>query len=462
MTLAQEEHQSEVTQLTARRARLDEQQQRIEKELEDLAKGREDLQDQRRRIAQQFKVERTAMVHERELARAEIEHQRAAAQKEAERSQALLREDRTVLEQEIDRARQQLKRHSDQSQQETNAFEEAQRQWEETRRQLEKRRDDQSADLFAVQQEVQRLNSALDQSQRTANENRQLLDELKDQHEVLRQHVEQQSGGNAANTALISDLRNECSTLTDRIKQLERELSETENRIAAQPAPEDTQRIEDLHRRFEMAVDDVRQLKRRNAELEEELAASLAGKAKATAGGALSNMDWEATKRKLMAQLQDDGEQFGGNLTDEERLTVEGAIRITDDAVVQRDREIAELKQRLAGQDAAPSPTAEPPAAEVAKILDADALIKEERQRLLAMQNEWQDKLRQAEVEISVQRAKVARERAELEERLRVLEEAKASLAADQANAVPRSPEDPKKPARRWLERLGLKETDQE
>ncbi len=96
-------------------------------------------------------------------------------------------------------------------------------------------------------------------------------------------------------------------------------------------------------------------------------------------------------------------------------------------------------------------------------MLDADTLVQEERQRLLAMQTEWQDKLRQAEVEISVHRAKIARERTELEEKLRLLEKEKAelaALAAEQASGSPRSPDDPKKPARRWLERLGLKEKD--
>jgi chromosome segregation ATPase len=462
LQLAQEEHQNELNQFTARRNRLDELQKRAEKEHEELDKGREDLRNQRRRIAQQFNVERTSLVHERELARAELDQQRAGIQKETERAQALLREDREAFEQEMNRARQQLKRDSLNSQHDTEAFEEARRQWEEDRRQLEQHRAQQAAELAAAQQEIQRAISALAQSQRTSTENRQLLTELQRQHEALREHVEKQAGGNEADAALITDLRQERAALLGRVQELERDLTQARQQpAAAPPDPENARQMEDLHRRFEMAVDDVRQLKRRNAELEEELAALQAGAAQ-PAGGEPA-VDWESTKRRLMAQLQDDGEQFGGNLSDDERLTVEGAIRITDDVVSQRDQEIAALKQRLAEQPETPVPKPTPPSdAAVAEVLDRDALVQEERKRLLALQNEWQDKMRQAEVEISVQRAKIARERSDLEEKMRVLEDGKASLAADQASGTPRSPEDLKKPARRWLERLGLKETDNE
>jgi hypothetical protein len=130
---------------------------------------------------------------------------------------------------------------------------------------------------------------------------------------------------------------------------------------------------------------------------------------------------------------------------------------------LQRDQEIAALKQRLAEQPESSVHLPTPPSdTQIAEILDHDVLVQEERRRLLELQNEWQDKMRQAEVEISVQRAKIARERSEVEEKMRVLEEGKASLAADQASGTPRSLEDLKKPARRWLERLGLKETDNE
>ena len=95
-------------------------------------------------------------------------------------------------------------------------------------------------------------------------------------------------------------------------------------------------------------------------------------------------------------------------------------------------------------------------------MLDQDAVIQEERQRLLQLQQEWQDKLRQAEVEMSVQRARIARERTELDEKLRVLEEHKSTMAAQQNSGEPNSSNKPQKPARRWLTRMGLKENDKD
>jgi hypothetical protein len=100
--------------------------------------------------------------------------------------------------------------------------------------------------------------------------------------------------------------------------------------------------MEDVQRRFEMAVDDVRTLKKEKAELEEQLAEINAHSNRPTSSGAVVGEDWESTKRRLLAQLEgDEGQPQAARLSDDDRLTVEGAIRITDDMVHQRDREIA-------------------------------------------------------------------------------------------------------------------------
>ena len=65
-----------------------------------------------------------------------------------------------------------------------------------------------------------------------------------------------------------------------------------------------------------------------------------------------------------------------------------------------------------------------------------------------------EEKLRAAEVEVSLERAKIARERAELEERLLSLQN---DQAKHQAGVAPGA--DTAKPARgKWLSRLGLKD----
>ena len=232
-------------------------------------------------------------------------------------------------------------------------------------------------------------------------------------------------------------------------------MAEAEKRLAAALSPPDVQRVEDLQRRFEMAVDNVRQLKRRNTEIEEELAAYQAGAGRPSAAAGGPTQDWESTKKRMLAELNDDEDhKHGPALSGDERLTVEGAIRITDEMVIQRDREIVELKQQLEKFGNRTDDTAQ--------VLDQDTIIQQERQRLLALQQEWQEKMRQAEVDISVQRARIARERSDVEEKLRVLESEKESLAAQRASGEPSSPDKPSKPARRWLARLGLKENDKE
>jgi len=83
--------------------------------------------------------------------------------------------------------------------------------------------------------------------------------------------------------------------------------------------------------------------------------------------------------------------------------------------------------------------------------LNADAVIRREREQLGQLQKEWREKLRQAEIEISLQRAKLARDKARIDERLRAIEN------------QPPPPVDPdrqqeakKRTRGRWLAKLGL------
>jgi hypothetical protein len=83
-------------------------------------------------------------------------------------------------------------------------------------------------------------------------------------------------------------------------------------------------------------------------------------------------------------------------------------------------------------------------------MIESDAMIIAERVRLQELQKDWEQKQRQAEIEMSLERAKLARERLELQEKLRNFEEAN-----------PPQTEDEKKIGKernrgRWLARLGL------
>src|SRR6185436_15240070 len=137
-----------------------------------------------------------------------------------------------------------------------------------------------------------------------------------------------------------------------------------------------------------------------------------------------------------------------------DKLTVQGAIKITDQIVAEKDKEIQELRRVLDSQSQNVGDVAVGAAA-FTQLLDTDELIRQERESLKRLQDSLREQLRQAEVDISVERAKLARERTELDEKIRALE-------AEKANSGPggEGHEKGKKPAgRKWLARLGLGET---
>jgi len=458
---AQEEHQGELRQLAARKTRIEETQLRVEKELEDLEGRREETRSQRRRIAQQLKIERAGVAHEKELLHAEMDRQRAMYQKEVERAQAQLQEDRATFEQEMTRQRQQLRSDREQLEIDAAALAESRRQWDETQRQLAQTRDEQSADLLAARDEITRLATALASTKREANGHAASLAEIQEEHETLkRSAAKRESAASTAANERIAGLEEERSSLSSRLEDLERQLIAANDRAAKALAADNSHGAEELQRRLELATDEVRKLKRQNADLEEKLAAKQAAAPRGTVISSPEGQDWESTKRRLLAQLEGEAQQEGG-LNAQERLTVEKAIRSTSEAVAQRDREITELKGLLAQKpsQATIDSQASRSAAE-AEILDRDALVQEERKRLTDLQGEWQSKLRQAEVEISVQRARLARERAEIDEKLRTLEAQKSAMAP--GSDAKGSDSSSGKPARRWLSRLGLKENDNE
>jgi hypothetical protein len=81
-------------------------------------------------------------------------------------------------------------------------------------------------------------------------------------------------------------------------------------------------------------------------------------------------------------------------------------------------------------------------------------LVRQERENLQKLQETLHEQLKKAEIDISMERAKIARERAELDDKLHSLQREQAQ----QSNSHPKPGGDKgQKPARgRWLSRLGL------
>jgi chromosome segregation ATPase len=323
-----------------------------------------------------------------------------------------------------------------------------------------------------TESQVKVLEVSLAQSRGDQEELREQLSHARQQNEgrgreieQLQQQVATQAQAEpvvAEDPALVEEvesLRAQCAGLSMKFEDATQHLEKTQRQLEqarAEGGKGGGQQVDDLKRRLEMAMEEIRELKGEKSKLQKKLDAA------AKSGGAAvlsEGLDWESQKQRLLAQLESD---FDPN--DErqaaDRLTVENAIEATQQAMEEKDAEIDELKQLLNSQSGNIGEMAVGAHA-IAEILDQDDLIREERESLRRMQEEWREKLRRAEVDISVERAKMGRERAELEEKLQAYQAQNRNLE-DVMGKEQGENEKGKKPAgRRWLARLGLKESDE-
>jgi hypothetical protein len=260
----------------------------------------------------------------------------------------------------------------------------------------------------------------------------------------LEQDLARRPEASQADSAELIALRAERDALAERIETLERQPVEHMD-------ADSEQQIADLQRRFELAVEDVRELKTKNAELESRLSAARSSGGHSDSGG----MDWESQKRRMLASLEDED---GSDVTEErkqERTSIENTIEMTDAVVAEKDREIDELRRQLA-EAASDKPQAADNERQqrIDELLNSDEIVAEHRQRIAQLEREMEEKLRAAELEVSVERAKIAREKTELEE-LRIDFESRRAPhdSGSGAKSVPR---------RRWLSKLGLGGDDQQ
>jgi len=221
--------------------------------------------------------------------------------------------------------------------------------------------------------------------------------------------------------------------------------------LSAQPAQGDqTEAAEDASRRYLMAMDDIRDLKARNAELQRQVLESHAQPAsRGAAAPRVDNGDWESQKRKLLAELESDSSSGAESI--ERRQTIEQIVTRTDKIIAEKDREIEELQHLLSQQSNSLGSLALGAAA-LEETFNQDAIIVEERQRLKRIQEECQAKLRQAEIELAMERARLARRDAEIEEKIRAVEARRSSAESEAEPLAPTG-----RPIRgRWRTQMGL------
>lgn len=206
-------------------------------------------------------------------------------------------------------------------------------------------------------------------------------------------------------------------------QRLSQENAELEARLSGSTA---TREQHELQQVYEMACEEIRELK---AEIERQ------SEAPQPVQEEEEQLDWASAKQKMLEELAaEDG------LAESEQSAVDRIVAKTNQIIAQKDAEIERLQLCLevTGADKA-----------IESMLDSEELITQERERLASLQREWEEKLRKAEIEISIERAKLAREKAQQDEQIRQLEE-------KLDDAQPNGNDDGKPNRGRWLARLGL------
>lgn len=304
--------------------------------------------------------------------------------------------------------------------------------------QLRARRKEFLAEMERQQAEAVRL---------AAGDDSALGEQLKEaRREIVRL---KESNESSAESQLDSELQLE--QVKKELLDLQERLLAAESRSVGEGGPE----AADLQKRLEMALSDMRELKNRNTELTDQISQiKAAGHAAAFGAG---GDDWESRKQRMLAQLESD---FDENDPAQKagKLTVEQAIQRTEEVVAAKNHEITELQRLLSEQSGSIGGVAIGASA-IAEMLDSDDLVRQERESLRELQERLREQLKQAEIDLSVERAKVARERAILEEKIREFEQRQQQpgMIGEDSSAKGK----PGNNRGRWLQRLGLRDDEQ-
>ena len=271
---------------------------------------------------------------------------------------------------------------------------------------------------------------------------------MRKQRDELQEEIVAQRESERSLSRELDDLRSERD-------QLRNDLSAAEQRVEAAGGVEDqSEEVSALWQRIELAMEEIHELRQKNEELEHQLSKADSTPSSPPSFTSAQDADWETQKQMLLNQLESEGESDDEEVQ-EERLKINDTIRVTNHAIAKKDKEIDELRSLLSQQSDSIAGVAVGAAA-IEEALTQDELIQQERGNLRQLQDEWHEKMRQAEIEISTERAKLARERLSLEEKLRTYEQSRPNGNGDDDDD-----DTVKSGSRRgWLSRLGLSESE--
>ncbi len=213
---------------------------------------------------------------------------------------------------------------------------------------------------------------------------------------------------------------------------------------------------EDLLERLNNTLARCEELEIQNQELAHRVAKEDVRRADTSGYASMETLSWEERKASMMHFLESEcrdqtsAKTFGPN-----RVPLEAWIEQTEAELQAKDHEIEELKHLLSEQSNANNGVAIGAAA-FAQMIDSDEIIQEERAKLKELQEQWEQKLRQAEIEMSLERARLARERSEVEQTADDLRRKLQDLELQKSWGGDSETVSAKPPVRRWLAQLGL------
>jgi hypothetical protein len=229
--------------------------------------------------------------------------------------------------------------------------------------------------------------------------------------------------------------------------------------VPVEPPGIESAEWDSLHARIAELTDRIDELEQQNSDL----AAQLASSHVCEADPHHDTLTWADRKQLILQQLEEgsfDAAEFHASLQAGEQATaptdrIECAdpieyIERLHRELATRDEAVRELQHLLGQRSDQTSASVTLGAAAIADLMDSDELVREERARLQALQLEWEEKFRKAEVELSLERAKISRERRELAGRQSQLEH---ELELLRLKALQASEKDA---PRKWLSQLGL------
>lgn len=185
-------------------------------------------------------------------------------------------------------------------------------------------------------------------------------------------------------------------------------------------------------------------------------------------------MDWEERKRQILAELENDSFDAESFLTamnediESEKALVDAfetpaeyvealnaELTNLNERLRREEKENQELRTRLEAASVQASDSC-PPAADI----PVDEQVQLERDKFARMQADWEERFREAEIEASMERAKISRERRMMELKNQALEEQVEALRVYEKGLTSGEVKETGGSRRKWMAKLGISEDE--